>query len=458
MRIIPPSLYCLNITRKFSFLGEERLLSSVDIREVPHPPGEVFRQVLLPGFPFPVPGGDRRGVHSSLRAQSQVVLERHHSPLGHGGKDEPDDRVRGAFPACGTAGILPECLQFVPGGVFGIPSFDGIVVVGSGIGGQFPPVVVGDMGVVPHSAAEGEKGHRHSGEPHGLHGFRDVRGDHPKVLRQEGRRRQISPDCLEKIRRGNRSPGSPFRSFVSEGNGPVGEKTPEMVDSHGVELGEGMTESSDPPGKVVLFQSVPVIERVSPELPCFAEVIRRNPRHLGRQKVLVEAEKGLPRPDVGTVVVHVDGKVPDELHSGLPAFCPQVLHLGKENVLDEPEKVGLFPEIPGCGEKGIPVPPADLLGPAVPGISVVDPLEGCEEDIVFEPVFLFPEEGFIIPVGRKTGKGEPQDMFLEYPCGGVINPVLGKGGMSREFVPEEQPPRDKIIRGYAQGVARESRR
>ena len=49
-------------------------------------------------------------------------------------------------------------------------------------------------------------------------------------------------------------------------------------------------------------------------------------------------------------------------------------------------------------------------------------------------------------------------MFPERPRGGVVHAVLGKGGMTGEFVPKEQPSSDKIIRRYAQGISSEGRR
>ena len=314
------------------------------------------------------------------------------------------------------------------------------------------------MGVVPHSAAEGEKGHRHSGEPHGLHGFRDVGGDDPQVFRQEGRGRKFLPYRIEKVRRGDRPPGSPLGGFVSERDGPVGEKAPEMVDSHRIEQGEGMTESPDPPGETVLFQRVPVVEGVAPELPRFAEIIGRHSRHFRGQKIPAQAEKGLAGPYVGAVVVHVDGKIADKLHPCLPAFRPEALHLGEENVLDEPQIIQLPPEIPGGFPQGRFVPSPDLFRPAVPGSTFVDSLEGSKENVVFEPVLLFPEEGPVFLAGGKTGKSDPEDFLPERPCRAVVYAVFRKGWMAGEFVPEEQTPCDKIIRGYAQGVARESRR
>ncbi len=123
-------------------------------------PGEVF----LPGLPFPSSRRNRRRVHSSFGTEAQVVLERYHRPFRHGGKDEP---------MTASAALSPSAERPV--------YFRNVRRSSSEASSEYHPSMVllswvpcrpsipagscGDMGVVPHSAAEGEKGHRHSGKP-----------------------------------------------------------------------------------------------------------------------------------------------------------------------------------------------------------------------------------------------------------------------------------------------------
>src|SRR5699024_10214009 len=58
--------------------------------------------------------------------------------------------------------------------------------------------------------------------------------------------------------------------------GPVSFKATEMVDAQIVCQGELASDAADPPLISRLFMVIPVVKRISPELACRAEVIRRH--------------------------------------------------------------------------------------------------------------------------------------------------------------------------------------
>src|SRR5262249_50728377 len=83
---------------------------------------------------------------------------------------------------------------------------------------------------------------------------------------------------------------------------PIGMEAAEMVEPNEVFQRECMADALDPPGKARLFEDVPAVERVAPELAGRTEIVGRNASHNRRSPPLVQSKKLWMRPDIGAVV------------------------------------------------------------------------------------------------------------------------------------------------------------
>ncbi|GAB1427253.1 hypothetical protein MASR2M17_06790 [Aminivibrio sp.] len=111
-------------------------------------------------------------------------------------------------------------------------------------------------------------------------------------------------------------------------------------------------------------------------------------------------------PDVGAVVVDVDGKVPHEFDSGEGAGILQIVHLKKEGILlKEAEPHGLI-ELRAGFEKGVLPAEFDLSGPFIPGKPAEMFLEGGKESVVVQPELLLFEKVKVPFIRFKPGEGQ----------------------------------------------------
>src|SRR5664279_1157682 len=83
-----------------------------------------------------------------------------------------------------------------------------------------------------------------------------------------------------------------------------------MVDAHDVGELQAPPQPLDPPPKTVLRHQIPTVERVSPQLAGFAEVVRWHAGLGEESAVTVEPELLLVEPDVGGIVIDVDRQIP----------------------------------------------------------------------------------------------------------------------------------------------------
>src|SRR5438477_507213 len=78
------------------------------------------------------------------------------------------------------------------------------------------------------------------------------------------------------IRRGAGPPRAGRRRRLTGRDLPVPGEADEVIEAHGIESGEGVRESLQPPAEPGPLDLLPVIERVAPALAGAAEVVRRD--------------------------------------------------------------------------------------------------------------------------------------------------------------------------------------
>src|SRR5690606_21773436 len=114
---------------------------------------------------------------------------------------------------------------------------------------------------------------------------------------------------------------------------PVAMKGDEVVEPERVESRKGMLQTSDPPRVPGFFEDRPPIQRISPELPIFAEVVRGDPSQESAAALFIQKEDVTILPDVCAIVRDEHGNVAEQFDSSVMTIVPQSLPLLVEEVL-----------------------------------------------------------------------------------------------------------------------------
>ncbi len=190
-----------------------------------------------------------------------------------------------------------------------------------------------------------------------------------------------------------------------------------------------MADAPHPPGVVVLRQTIPVIERVAPELAVRRKAVRRAARDLDRLQVLVQLEELGVTPDVGTVERHVDGDVTDDVHAVLVRVVAQFLPLAVEQVLHHAPELDLGLMAAAHALELAEVADAQELRPLIPGRAVVQVLERHEERVVIQPAGVLAAEDRIARIrsGKEALRRQVQDgiaLLVEHAVVDVVGVAL----------------------------------
>ncbi len=265
------------------------------------------------------------------------------------------------------------------------PSPDRVVVVCPRVGNAAFCDVVGRVRVLCDVAREAEGQDLHPREPEVAHHLVDVGGDVAEVLGDDRETRPAPREQGEEVPAGSIDPVPVLCGLLAGRHLPELHEPPEVVEAQPVDEGEGAVDPALPPPEPLLLVRIPVVDRVSPELPGLAEHIRGDARDNGRFLLLVQFEELRVRPEVDAVVGEVDRDIPDDLDVALAAVVLEHLPLAVEDILEE-----LLPEDP-VGElravlpQRLHVPVADPGRPVAPDPPGEPLLEGYEDSVVVEP-------------------------------------------------------------------------
>ena len=199
---------------------------------------------------------------------------------------------------------------------------------------------------------------------------------------------------------------------------------------HIIKLG-GRLQPADPPGKIVLFVTIPAIQGVAPKLAIRAESIRGHTCHRFRTKLGGQAEHFRVCPNFHAVQGYIDGHIPNNSDTLILGIGLQLFPLPVEKILAEAVILDLFLQIlPGLPQS-IRIPALQRLLPGIPGRAVVLCLQGHIKGVIPQPVAVFPKEANIGLLHLKTGECQPEDLipvvinrFVIY-LGRVVTPVKG---------------------------------
>ena len=123
--------------------------------------------------------------------------------------------------------------------------------------------------------------------------------------------------------------------FFLTGDLPVPDEPAEMIDADKIKEIKIVPHAFYPPVIPLAFYGLPVIQGVTPSLSCLAEVIRRDAGNASGTIFFIQIKDFRVRPDIGTVIIDVNGDVPDEVYVLLPAVTFERMPLFKANELEE---------------------------------------------------------------------------------------------------------------------------
>src|SRR5215472_4963850 len=168
-----------------------------------------------------------------------------------------------------------------------------------------------------------------------------IRADKTQILGDEWQTTQFSLHHLEELGAGARHPLAGLRRRCARRHVPRGGETAEMVQAHSVDVMQKRTQTIDTPAVPGATNSLPIIDRIAPELPGGAEIIGRDTRDKTWPILRVEQEQLGVGPDIARVGGHEKGQVADEVQTSSAGVLLQALHLSEQEELGKPNLIDL---------------------------------------------------------------------------------------------------------------------
>src|SRR5262245_10760946 len=134
------------------------------------------------------------------------------------------------------------------------------------------------------------------------------------------------------------------------------------------------------------MQALPVIHRISPQLPLGAEIVWRYPGDKARAPASVELEPLGVGPNVAGVRRHEKRYVTNQSYPTLVGIFFQLFSLAEQEELGKPALVDLRNQVMACASQRRRLSPDQFLRPIQEiGVSVVR-LQGAEQRVIVQPM------------------------------------------------------------------------
>ena len=235
--------------------------------------------------------------------------------------------------------------------------------------------------VARFAGVEGEFQHLHAGPAGVLLQPDDVVRQEAEVLRNETQVREALLHGADEVVARPLDPLAAAGGLVAVGDGPVALQP----DADDVEQPRGCCDALLPPGVIRLAHTLPVIERVAPQLAVGREIVGRAACHAGWKPGLVQLEQGRVRPHVAGVIGYIDRQIADDLQPKRVYIAAQRVPLAEEEILQIDKEVHVVAEPDGIGLGRTRTAQADLLRPRLPRAHVLAALERHIQGIVLNP-------------------------------------------------------------------------
>ena len=167
-----------------------------------------------------------------------------------------------------------------------------------------------------------------------------------------GPNRQMAQFMFQRVEKriaGAFGPSAVDGSFLAMGDLPIGFKSTEMVDANDINVLGEQFEPLYPPVKARSFQMFPIVNRIAPQLPRGAEVIRRHASHqLGFHRFGDQFKVRRIGPDIDAVKGDIKRNVPHDSDATLVSIITQNAPLPEKGELHEFIEIDRFAHL-GAG-------------------------------------------------------------------------------------------------------------
>src|SRR5258706_5606689 len=158
-------------------------------------------------------------------------------------------------------------------------------------------------------------------------------GDDSQIFGDDWQFPQRVANGLEQFPARRFDPMAAFGSLVAARNLPAGDKAAKMIDTHNVDCLQSRFNSFDPPGKAIGQHSLPVVERISPQLSSLAEIIRWYTGHNHGRPIRIKLELIRVGPNVCGIMRYKNRNVADDLYTSVIAVAFEIEPLSEEKKL-----------------------------------------------------------------------------------------------------------------------------
>ena len=230
----------------------------------------------------------------------------------------------------------------------------------------------------------------------------------PEIL---GDDRTVSQRFFQRVEKRIPGPGHPFsidRGLLSVRNFEILVKAAEVIDPHDIIAPEAVGKPFHPPGKIRAPVILPIVNRISPQLSCRGEPVRRTPGYHRRISLVIQLEQLRMAPCICTVKGDVNRNIPDDLHAVLVCIRLERFPLPAEIVLLEPAELNLVRELLPISLHCLRLSQTDIVVPLNEAFSALLRLHGAVQRIILQPGRLpLTERAKILPgrIIRRTGEG-----------------------------------------------------
>src|SRR4051812_4747582 len=234
-------------------------------------------------------------------------------------------------------------------------------------------------------AAERELEYLHAGEAQLIAQLLYVGRNYAQILGDDRESSQRITHRLEQRCAWAGHPAAIDGSFLAGRHLPVGHEAAEVIQPRDIDQCQCRAEALDPPAVALAGQHIPAIQRVAPQLPGEAEVIRWYAGHSDRMAFLVQREDLAVGPDIRAIIGYEDRDVADDLDAALVGVALQARPLAKELVLHVGMKLGLRtqPAAPFANSGWLAA--RDLGCPGIPVCATMLLFQRGEQRVVGQP-------------------------------------------------------------------------
>ena len=235
---------------------------------------------------------------------------------------------------------------------------------------------------------EGKLQHFHAREAGLFQKLMHFGGEEAQVLGDDLPVTDDIPQRLKQFHTGSLYPGPVHSSVFVRGNLIIGLKSAEMVDPDRVIEEKCMLHAGLPPGKLLLFVFVPVIDRIAPKLAGGRKGIRRAARNHRGSACLIQFKQVRMAPCIRAVQRDIDGEISQDPDPFFGGICLDCLPLAEKHILHKAIEADLILQLFAPVFHSVRPAQPDIFLPVHPSRILKTAFQSTVEGIVLQPVLV----------------------------------------------------------------------